>query len=183
MRKNITLWLLWLLFIIHCYKTDMVSLIIIFHLFPGCARRPGVLKDLKTMGSVSLFIFFVTLLVLARQVSFLLRRATGWFNSFLPAFSFHLFFVLVHIIYCTSKQDFSLVGNRCGNIFKCCRWFSVPTFFSLFWGGQRSIFMAGKHFTVTPTWISYSSWSLSWCFLMHATWLRIFLKSICVALL
>lgn len=31
--------------------------------------RPGVLKDLKTMGSVSLFIFFVTLLVLARQVS------------------------------------------------------------------------------------------------------------------
>ncbi|TSL82496.1 Adenylate cyclase type 2 [Bagarius yarrelli] len=29
--------------------------------------RPGVLKDLKTMGSVSLFIFFVTLLVLARQ--------------------------------------------------------------------------------------------------------------------
>ncbi|XP_076016049.1 adenylate cyclase type 2b isoform X3 [Genypterus blacodes] len=30
--------------------------------------RPGVLKDLKTMGSVSLFIFFVTLLVLARQV-------------------------------------------------------------------------------------------------------------------
>lgn len=31
--------------------------------------RPGVLKDLKTMGSVSLFIFFITLLVLARQVS------------------------------------------------------------------------------------------------------------------
>ncbi|XP_044192286.1 adenylate cyclase type 2b isoform X5 [Thunnus albacares] len=30
--------------------------------------RPGVLKDLKTMGSVSLFIFFITLLVLARQV-------------------------------------------------------------------------------------------------------------------
>ncbi|XP_051921667.1 adenylate cyclase type 2 isoform X2 [Hippocampus zosterae] len=30
--------------------------------------RPGVLKDLKTMGSISLFIFFVTLLVLARQV-------------------------------------------------------------------------------------------------------------------
>nr|XP_020475810.1 adenylate cyclase type 2-like isoform X3 [Monopterus albus] len=29
--------------------------------------RPGVLKDLKTMGSVSLFIFFITLLVLARQ--------------------------------------------------------------------------------------------------------------------
>lgn len=31
-------------------------------------NRPGVLKDLKTMGSVSLFIFFITLLVLARQV-------------------------------------------------------------------------------------------------------------------
>ncbi|KAF3840028.1 hypothetical protein F7725_018745 [Dissostichus mawsoni] len=30
--------------------------------------RPGVLKDLKTMGSISLFIFFITLLVLARQV-------------------------------------------------------------------------------------------------------------------
>ncbi|XP_061615506.1 adenylate cyclase type 2-like isoform X2 [Phyllopteryx taeniolatus] len=30
--------------------------------------RPGILKDLKTMGSVSLFIFFITLLVLARQV-------------------------------------------------------------------------------------------------------------------
>lgn len=34
-----------------------------------CVCRPGVLKDLKTMGSVSLFIFFITLLVLARQVS------------------------------------------------------------------------------------------------------------------
>ncbi|XP_057195789.1 adenylate cyclase type 2 isoform X4 [Triplophysa rosa] len=33
-------------------------------------ERPGVLKDLKTMGSISLFIFFVTLLVLARQVGF-----------------------------------------------------------------------------------------------------------------
>uniref|UniRef100_A0ACB8EBN8 Uncharacterized protein n=1 Tax=Sphaerodactylus townsendi TaxID=933632 RepID=A0ACB8EBN8_9SAUR len=30
-------------------------------------KRPGILKDLKTMGSVSLFIFFVTLLVLSRQ--------------------------------------------------------------------------------------------------------------------
>lgn len=34
-----------------------------------CPSRPGVLKDLKTMGSISLFIFFITLLVLARQVS------------------------------------------------------------------------------------------------------------------
>lgn len=30
--------------------------------------RPGLFKDLKTMGSISLFIFFITLLVLARQV-------------------------------------------------------------------------------------------------------------------
>lgn len=30
--------------------------------------RPGILKDLKTMGSISLFIFFITLLVLGRQV-------------------------------------------------------------------------------------------------------------------
>lgn len=33
-----------------------------------CPSRPGLLKDLKTMGSISLFIFFITLLVLARQV-------------------------------------------------------------------------------------------------------------------
>lgn len=32
------------------------------------SNRPGIWKDLKTMGSVSLFIFFVTLLVLGRQV-------------------------------------------------------------------------------------------------------------------
>ncbi|KAG7261327.1 hypothetical protein CRUP_035726 [Coryphaenoides rupestris] len=32
--------------------------------------EPGVLKDLKTMGSISLFIFFITLLVLARQNKF-----------------------------------------------------------------------------------------------------------------
>ena len=31
-------------------------------------NRPGIWKDLKTMGSVSLFIFFITLLVLGRQV-------------------------------------------------------------------------------------------------------------------
>lgn len=34
-----------------------------------CPSSPGLLKDLKTMGSISLFIFFITLLVLARQVS------------------------------------------------------------------------------------------------------------------
>ncbi|XP_023095429.2 adenylate cyclase type 2 isoform X6 [Felis catus] len=31
-------------------------------------ERPGIWKDLKTMGSVSLFIFFITLLVLGRQL-------------------------------------------------------------------------------------------------------------------
>lgn len=37
-------------------------------------KRPGVLKNLKTMGSVSLFIFFITLLVLARQVRLRLEK-------------------------------------------------------------------------------------------------------------
>ncbi|XP_037385514.1 adenylate cyclase type 2 isoform X3 [Talpa occidentalis] len=36
--------------------------------------RPGIWKDLKTMGSVSLFIFFVTLLVLGRQVGLLVEE-------------------------------------------------------------------------------------------------------------
>lgn len=39
--------------------------------------RPGVLKDLKTMGSISLFIFFITLLVLARQVSWKFDRTSS----------------------------------------------------------------------------------------------------------
>uniref|UniRef100_A0A8C1FMF9 Adenylate cyclase type 2 n=1 Tax=Cyprinus carpio carpio TaxID=630221 RepID=A0A8C1FMF9_CYPCA len=44
--------------------------------------RPGVLKDLKTMGSVSLFIFFVTLLVLARQNEYYCRLDFLWRNKF-----------------------------------------------------------------------------------------------------
>ncbi|XP_059772069.1 adenylate cyclase type 2 isoform X4 [Balaenoptera ricei] len=45
-------------------------------------ERPGIWKDLKTMGSVSLFIFFITLLVLGRQVRLLMeeqvqKRARG----------------------------------------------------------------------------------------------------------
>uniref|UniRef100_A0A4W4FKK7 Adenylate cyclase type 2 n=1 Tax=Electrophorus electricus TaxID=8005 RepID=A0A4W4FKK7_ELEEL len=44
--------------------------------------RPGVLKDLKTMGSVSLFIFFVTLLVLARQTEYYCRLDFLWKNKF-----------------------------------------------------------------------------------------------------
>uniref|UniRef100_A0A8B9HH66 adenylate cyclase n=1 Tax=Astyanax mexicanus TaxID=7994 RepID=A0A8B9HH66_ASTMX len=43
---------------------------------------PGVLKDLKTMGSVSLFIFFVTLLVLARQNEYYCRLDFLWRNKF-----------------------------------------------------------------------------------------------------
>uniref|UniRef100_A0A673I7Q1 adenylate cyclase n=1 Tax=Sinocyclocheilus rhinocerous TaxID=307959 RepID=A0A673I7Q1_9TELE len=44
--------------------------------------KPGVLKDLKTMGSVSLFIFFVTLLVLARQNEYYCRLDFLWRNKF-----------------------------------------------------------------------------------------------------
>uniref|UniRef100_G3NTG0 Adenylate cyclase type 4 n=1 Tax=Gasterosteus aculeatus aculeatus TaxID=481459 RepID=G3NTG0_GASAC len=44
--------------------------------------RPGVLKDLKTMGSISLFIFFITLLVLARQNEYYCRLDFLWKNKF-----------------------------------------------------------------------------------------------------
>ncbi|CAL1584424.1 unnamed protein product [Knipowitschia caucasica] len=44
--------------------------------------RPGVLKDLKTMGSVSLFIFFITLLVLARQNEYYSRLDFLWRDKF-----------------------------------------------------------------------------------------------------
>ncbi|XP_053099767.1 adenylate cyclase type 2 isoform X2 [Hemicordylus capensis] len=45
-------------------------------------KRPGVLKDLKTMGSISLFIFFVTLLVLSRQNEYYCRLDFLWKNKF-----------------------------------------------------------------------------------------------------
>nr|XP_033785611.1 adenylate cyclase type 2 isoform X3 [Geotrypetes seraphini] len=45
-------------------------------------KRPGVLKDLKTMGSVSLFIFFITLLVLGRQNEYYCRLDFLWKNKF-----------------------------------------------------------------------------------------------------
>ncbi|XP_030268433.1 adenylate cyclase type 2b isoform X3 [Sparus aurata] len=45
-------------------------------------NRPGVLKDLKTMGSVSLFIFFITLLVLARQNEYYCRLDFLWRDKF-----------------------------------------------------------------------------------------------------
>uniref|UniRef100_A0A8C9VK09 Adenylate cyclase type 4 n=1 Tax=Scleropages formosus TaxID=113540 RepID=A0A8C9VK09_SCLFO len=44
--------------------------------------NPGVLKDLKTMGSISLFIFFITLLVLARQNEYYCRLDFLWKNKF-----------------------------------------------------------------------------------------------------
>ncbi|GCC35424.1 hypothetical protein chiPu_0013908 [Chiloscyllium punctatum] len=45
-------------------------------------ERPGVLKDLKTMGVISLFIFFITLLVLARQNEYYCRLDFLWKNKF-----------------------------------------------------------------------------------------------------
>uniref|UniRef100_A0A665UDV1 adenylate cyclase n=1 Tax=Echeneis naucrates TaxID=173247 RepID=A0A665UDV1_ECHNA len=48
----------------------------------SAAIQPGVLKDLKTMGSVSLFIFFITLLVLARQNEYYCRLDFLWRNKF-----------------------------------------------------------------------------------------------------
>ncbi|XP_069469825.1 adenylate cyclase type 2 [Ambystoma mexicanum] len=45
-------------------------------------KRPGVLKDLKMMGSVSLFIFFITLLVLGRQNEYYCRLDFLWKNKF-----------------------------------------------------------------------------------------------------
>lgn len=69
------------------FQNKMLNVVIAF----SSPYRPGVLKDLKTMGSVSLFIFFITLLVLARQVSSFLKvvscnffplNATILFRSF-----------------------------------------------------------------------------------------------------
>lgn len=45
-------------------------------------KRPGIWKDLKTMGSVSLSIFFITLLVLGRQSEYYCRLDFLWKNKF-----------------------------------------------------------------------------------------------------
>ncbi|KAK7803338.1 hypothetical protein U0070_006169 [Myodes glareolus] len=45
-------------------------------------NRPGIWKDLKTMGSVSLSIFFITLLVLGRQSEYYCRLDFLWKNKF-----------------------------------------------------------------------------------------------------
>ncbi|XP_076972940.1 adenylate cyclase type 2 isoform X3 [Tamandua tetradactyla] len=56
------------------------------HLLDGYSQvlfeRPGIWKDLKTMGSVSLFIFFITLLVLGRQNEYYCRLDFLWKNKF-----------------------------------------------------------------------------------------------------
>lgn len=64
--------------------------------------RPGVLKDLKTMGSISLFIFFITLLVLARQVSWNFDPTSPFLSSkcsFPPRPSSFTFFCSLLIFY------------------------------------------------------------------------------------
>ncbi|KAL6087395.1 hypothetical protein STEG23_037934, partial [Scotinomys teguina] len=45
-------------------------------------QRPGIWKDLKTMGSVSLSVFFITLLVLGRQSEYYCRLDFLWKNKF-----------------------------------------------------------------------------------------------------
>ena len=76
-------------------------------LFSLCPSRPGVLKDLKTMGSISLFIFFITLLVLARQVS-------PHYNSLNDVIVCHL-----HIFTFTPLKEFS---------FQLCSYITIALF-------------------------------------------------------
>jgi len=67
-----------------CYKKNNKWCWQVLYLFASLSlvnTRPGVLKDLKTMGSVSLFIFFVTLLVLARQVSSFYKPNHLWITT------------------------------------------------------------------------------------------------------
>ncbi|XP_004380328.1 adenylate cyclase type 2 [Trichechus manatus latirostris] len=45
-------------------------------------QKPGIWKDLRTMGSVSLFVFFITLLVLGRQNEYYCRLDFLWKNKF-----------------------------------------------------------------------------------------------------
>ncbi|KAM6148236.1 LOW QUALITY PROTEIN: adenylate cyclase type 2-like [Rhynchocyon petersi] len=45
-------------------------------------QKPGIWKDLKIMGSVSLFIFFITLLVLGQQNEYYCRLDFLWKNKF-----------------------------------------------------------------------------------------------------
>ncbi|XP_051007010.1 adenylate cyclase type 2 [Acomys russatus] len=58
----------------HAHVLDAYSQVL-FH-------RPGIWKDLKTMGSVSLSIFFITLLVLGRQSEYYCRLDFLWKNKF-----------------------------------------------------------------------------------------------------
>lgn len=101
-------------------------------------------------------------------------------------FFFYIYFSCWRILFIT-PQTVSLslftgrkLSRRYGRIFKCCRWYSVPTFVTSFlrrskgyiYGWQK---VAQIHFTMRPTGILHSRWNLSWCLLMHASaWLRAF---------
>lgn len=71
-----------------------------------CPSRPGVLKDLKSMGSISLFIFFITLLVLARQVS---PNYNGLIDIFLRSGAFCTYISLTSLL--TAYLLFSCLLN------------------------------------------------------------------------
>lgn len=85
--------------------------------------RPGVLKDLKTMGSVSLFIFFITLLVLARQVSRILKLATTMLNMI---YSIHYCSYSLHFLTCLFQRMSEIRVNlkfwlRLSSIWTCVK--------------------------------------------------------------
>uniref|UniRef100_A0A672ZS92 adenylate cyclase n=1 Tax=Sphaeramia orbicularis TaxID=375764 RepID=A0A672ZS92_9TELE len=67
--------------ILQTHASLLDGFIMVDHICPSLLR-PGVLKDLKTMGSVSLFIFFITLLVLARQNEYYCRLDFLWRDKF-----------------------------------------------------------------------------------------------------
>ncbi|XP_067870526.1 adenylate cyclase type 2-like [Heterodontus francisci] len=72
--------------VIFLYTHSRMSDYYTCHLYPNSsldsALRPGVLKDPKLMGSISFFIFFFTLLVLARQNEYSCRLDFHWKKKF-----------------------------------------------------------------------------------------------------
>lgn len=109
-----------------CFYLCLISLKH-FLLFLFCPSRPGLLKDLKTMGSISLFIFFITLLVLARQVSLRCNSVSDviiclllhlsppqlwieeYFFHFVPSAStLHLFFTIYLLFFLTFFVIFTI---------------------------------------------------------------------------
>lgn len=104
-------------------------------LFFLCPSRPGVLKDLKSMGSISLFIFFITLLVLARQVS--------------PHYNSLNDIIICLVLLCFTSTLYSFV------FYTSPSWFRVLYFgvFSPFWGwlyshGLWSLWLLTIHWSV-----------------------------------